>query len=75
MHASDAQQHIRDVERLVDIVHALRAEVDRLKKIGDTMFVEGYDQAVVEIRDHFKKAKQTEIAAEIEQIWIKGKVS
>jgi chromosome segregation ATPase len=50
-------------------------EIERLKKIGDTMFIEGYDQAVVEIRDHYKKAKQVEIAAEIETIWIKGKVS
>ena len=53
----------------------LGAEVDRLKKIGDTMFVEGYDQAVEEIRDHFRKTKQMEIVAEIEKIWMKDKLS
>ena len=53
----------------------LGAEVDRLKKIVDTMFVEGYDQAVGEIRDHFRKAKATEVATEIEKIWIPKKVS
>lgn len=35
----------------------LRAEIDRLKKIGDTMFGEGYDQAIEEIHDHFAKRK------------------
>ena len=63
----------------------LRAEVDRLSKAlvatytdievykagRDATFVEGYDQAVREIRDHFKKARQVEIAAEIESIWLK----
>lgn len=53
----------------------LGAEVDRLKKIVDTMFVEGYDQAVGEIRDHFRKAKEPEVAAEIEKIWLQKKVS
>lgn len=50
----------------------LRAEVARLGKIGDALFGEGYDQAVREIRDHFKKIGQLEIAAEIEKIWMKG---
>lgn len=50
-----------------------RTEVERLKKIGDTMFVEGYDQAVEEIRDHFRKAKQPEVVAEVEKIWMKDK--
>ena len=53
----------------------LRAEVLRLTKIGERMFVEGYDQAVEEIRGHFRKAKQPEIVAEIEKIWMKDKLS
>ena len=53
----------------------LRVEADRLKTIGDTMFVEGYDQAVVEIRDHFRKAKDTEVVTVIEKIWLKDKLS
>ena len=52
-----------------------RAEAERLTKIGETMFVEGYDQAVEEIRDHFRTAKQPEIVAEIEKIWMKDKLS
>ena len=47
----------------------LRVEADRLKSIGETMFVEGYDQAVGEIRDHFRKAKASDVVAEIEKIW------
>ncbi len=53
----------------------LRVEADRLKTIGDTMFVEGYDQAVGEIRDYFRKAKDTEVVAEIEKIWFKDKLA
>ncbi len=53
----------------------LRAEAERAKKIGDTMFIEGYDQAVVEIRDHFRKAKETAVVAEVEKIWMKDKLS
>ena len=53
----------------------LGAEVDRLKKIVDTMFVEGYDQAVGEIRDHFRKAKESDSVAAIEKIWLKDKLS
>lgn len=53
----------------------LRVEADRLKTIGETMFVEGFDQAVVEIRDHFRKAKDTEVVAEIEKIWLQDKLS
>jgi len=51
----------------------LQAEVDRMTKIGDALFVEGYDQAVREIRDHFAKAKDIEVVAEIEKIWLKEK--
>ena len=52
----------------------LRVEVDRLKTIGDTMFVEGYDQAVGEIRDHFGKAGQSEVVATVETHWMKDKL-
>jgi len=53
----------------------LGAEANRLKKIVDTTFVEGYDQAVHEIRDHFAKAKQPEVARQIETIWLKRSTS
>ena len=53
----------------------LRTEANRLKTIGETMFVEGYDQAVVEIRDHFRKAGDTGVVAEIEKIWLQDKLS
>ena len=59
-------------EQLHAEVDSLRAEVARLSKNGDTLFVEGYDQAVGEIRDHFRKAQQIEVVAEIEKIWMKG---
>lgn len=52
-----------------------RSEAERLTKIGETMFVEGYDQAVKEIRDHFRKVTQTEVVAEVEKIWMKDKLS
>lgn len=52
----------------------LRAENDRLKKIRNTMFGEGYDQAVEEIRDHFAKRENTEVIAEIDLIWRKDKL-
>lgn len=53
----------------------LRAEVVRLGKLGDAMFVEGYDQAVREIRDHFKKEQKLDVVAEIEKIWQKALAS
>ena len=52
----------------------LRAEADRLTKIGETMFVEGFDQAVGEIRDHFRKTDAA-VVTEIEKIWMKDKLS
>lgn len=65
-----------DVEAVSADRDRLGAEVDRVKKISETMFVEGYDQAVGEIRDHFRTGKETEIvAAEIEKIWLKDKLS
>ena len=63
------------IEAMNDERDRLRAEVVRLGKIGDAMFVEGYDQAVREICDHFKKSRQLEIAYEIEKIWLKGPLS
>ena len=63
----------------VEVVTAERgylvSEIDRLKTIGDAMFVEGCDQAVREIRDHFKKLQQAEVVAEIEKTWLKGQAS
>lgn len=53
----------------------LRIEADRLTKIGETMFVEGFDQAVGEIRDHFRKRQDTEVVSEVETIWMKDKLS
>jgi hypothetical protein len=64
-----------DVEVLSAERDRLCAEVQRLSKIGDTMFVKGYDQAVGEIRDHFRKDKQMEVVSEIEKTWMKGKLS
>ncbi len=52
-------------------IESVKADRDRLAKLGDTMFVEGYDQAVREIRDHFKKVENGYIVAVIEQIWLK----
>lgn len=49
----------------------LCAEVVRLTKIGDLMFAQGYDQAVREIRDHFKKAQMTDVVAAVETIWMR----
>ena len=56
-------------------VEVVKADRDRLATLGDAMFVEGYDQAVREIRDHFAKGKETEIITEIEKIWLKDKRS
>ena len=51
----------------------LRSEVVRLTQAANTMFALGYDQAAKEIRDHFSKAGQHDIAAIIEARWIKPK--
>lgn len=52
-------------------VEVVKADRDRLSTLGDTMFVEGHDQAVREICAHFVKAKKAEVVREIEKIWIK----
>lgn len=59
-------------------IETIKADRDRLAKqyplLGEAQFDLGYDQAVCEIRDHFKKASwQNNIAAEIEKIWIQEK--
>ena len=53
-------------------VEVLTADRDRLSTLGDVTFVQGYDQAAREIRDHFRKAGQTEVVVEIEKIWFKA---
>jgi hypothetical protein len=59
-------------------VEVVKADRDRLSSLGDTMFdkgfEKGYDQAVLEIRDHFKKARQNDVVAEIEKIWLRSPV-
>lgn len=45
----------------------LRAEVRRLTEGIERSFEKGYDQAVQEIRDHFKG--RADVAAEIDKIW------
>ena len=78
--AIDAQNNRREqlrveVSRLERALVAAYTDIEVLKADGDRLFVEGYDQAVREIRDHFKNAKETEIVAEIEKIWLQGKRS
>ena len=81
--SNDEREKLRtEVERLERAlvaaytdIEVLKAVCDRLSTLGDTLFVEGYDQAVGEIRDHFKKAKETEIVTAIEKIWMKDKLS
>ena len=77
--SNDEREKLRtEVERLeralvasyIDI-EVVKADRDRLSKLDDAMFVKGYDEAVREIRDHFRKVKETEIVAEIEKIWFK----
>jgi hypothetical protein len=65
-----------DITDITDISAATTAvEVDRHAKIVDLAFEKGYDQAVREIRDHFKKVENGYIVAVIEQIWLKEKTS
>jgi len=62
--------------RLVAEIEALKSEQDlRIAEAGDAAFARGYDQAVGEIRDHFRKAKETDVVVEIEKIWMKDKLS
>jgi hypothetical protein len=86
MASNDEREQLRDgVSRLeralvaayteIDAVKADRDRLNLISKRGDTMFVEGYNQAVREIRDHFAKAKEAEVVAEIEKIWLKDKLS
>jgi regulator of replication initiation timing len=59
---------LADVMRVTADRDHLRAEAAQR---GNAMFVEGYDQAVREIRDHFGKQRQPKVSAVIEKIWIK----
>lgn len=59
-------------------VETTRAEVFRLRKISDeadTAFKKGYDQAVDEICDHFKKENEADVVLLIQKIWMKGRRS
>ena len=81
--SNDEREKLRtEVERLecalvaaYTDIEVVTADRDRFSKLGDAMFVEGYDEAVREIRDHFRKVKETEIVTEIEKIWLKEKLS
>ena len=76
--SNDEREKLRvEIARLEKALVALetlaaRTDVEVRAKLGDALFVEGYDQAVREIHDHFKKARQDEVVAEIKKIWIKG---
>ena len=52
-------------------IEVVKADRDRLAALGDTMFVEGYDQAVHEIRKHFAKQKRLDVVTEIDKTWSK----
>ncbi len=68
LHAEN-QRLRRELVAACTEVEVVKAERDRFFKLGDSLFVEGYNQAVCEIRDHFAKAKNTEVIAEIEKLW------
>jgi hypothetical protein len=82
---ADRDQLRAEVERLeralvaaLAEVEAVKAERDRLTARGDALFVEGYDQAVREIRDHFAETEDDVSAvavAEIEATWMRGSAS
>ena len=48
---------------------AARADRDRMVMIGDALFIEGYELALREVRDHFRATRRPEIAAEVAVIW------
>ncbi len=52
-------------------VEVLKIDRDRWSRLGDELFVEGYDQAVREIRSYFAETKQAAVVSEIEEIWLK----
>ena len=56
-------------------IEVVKADRDRLSRLGDAMFVEGYDQAVREIRGHFAKQQQPEVVREIEATFVRGQSS
>jgi len=55
-------------------VEETKAELFRLRKIADDAERaedKGYDQAVRDIRDHFKRQKDLEVVRTIESLWLK----
>ena len=62
-------------DRLSKALAASYTNAEVLKAEHDRIFVQGYNQAVLEIRDHFKKDRQLETVSEIEKIWLKEKLS
>lgn len=52
-------------------VEVVKADRDRRSQLGDTMFIEGFDQAVREVRTHFAKQKRPDVVAEIDKTWSK----
>lgn len=74
---TDVQVLTADRDRLrtvAETAEASRAELFRLRTIADEAdraFEKGYDQAVREIRDHFKKQNDSDVWGVIEKIWIK----
>lgn len=44
-------------------------------EVMNVLFVQGYDQAVREIRDHFAKMGNGYVVAVIEEIWLKKEPS
>jgi len=52
-------------------IEVIKADRDRLAGCGDASFVAGYDQAVLEIRDHFAKAGDHAVVNVIEATWLK----
>ena len=72
--SNDEREKLRtEVARLEHSLMAAHLDIETLTKLGDALFIEGYDQAIGEIRNHFAKVKETEIVAEIEKIWLKDK--
>lgn len=65
----------RDRLRTVaEMAEATKTELFRLRTIADEAdraFEKGYDQAVREIHDHFRKQKDTEVSGVINKIWLK----
>ena len=55
-------------------IKAAKIDRERLDAIDDARFVEGYDQAVAEIRGHFAARGQSEVVAEIDETWARKEI-